>query len=145
MAAAIFEAKVIELVVEATEVKREDVVPSTRLLHDLGMDGDVAVDFFNRVHEQFGTDLTHLHARWDEHFGPEGLGCASALIILPAAMMGGLVGSAAGPIAGAATTVVLLAATVWAIPRLGLVSQMKPITVADLLSAVEAGRWPPPA
>ena len=145
MTAAIFEAKVIELVIDATEVKPEEVLPSTRLLHDLGMDGDVAVDFFNRVHEQFGTDLTHLHARWGEHFGREGLGCATALIILPAALVGGLVGKVAGLIAGTAATAVALAATVWAIPKLGLVSQMTPITVAEVLSAVEAGRWPPPA
>ena len=83
MAAASLEAQVIQLVAEAADVKPETVHLTTRLLDDLGMDGDDAVEFFNRVHEQFGTDLTNLHSHWREHFGPEGLSCAAGLIFIP--------------------------------------------------------------
>lgn len=145
MATASLEAQVIDLVAEATEVKPEKVLLTTRLLDDLGMDGDDAVEFFNRVHERFGTDLTHLHARWREHFGPEGLPLTAGLVIIPAAAVGGLVGSVAGLIAGTATAVAVLAASVWAIPKLGLVDKMTPITVAEVVSAVEAGSWPHPS
>jgi acyl carrier protein len=143
MAAVSIQAQVVELVVEATAVKPENVLLTTRLLDDLGMDGDDAVEFFNRVHERFGTDLTHLHSRWREHFGPEALPCTAVPVIALAAVVGGLVGSVAGPIAGTATAVAALAASVWALPKLGLVDKMTPITVAEVVSAVEAGSWPP--
>lgn len=50
--------EVIELVAHERGLARERVHLSQRLLQDLGMDGDDAVDCFNSVHEQFGTDLT---------------------------------------------------------------------------------------
>lgn len=144
MAAASLEAQVIQLLAEAAGVNPEKVSLTTRLLDDLGMDGDDAVDFFNRVHELFGTDLTNLYSRWREHFGPEGLSCAAGLVFIPAAAIGGVVASIAGPVAGTATAVASLVASIWALPKLGLAEAMTPITVAEVVSAVEAGSWPAP-
>lgn len=59
---------VIDLVAHERGLPSEKVHLSDRLLHDLGMDGDDAVDFFNSVHERFETNLTHLHENWGEHF-----------------------------------------------------------------------------
>ena len=53
------EPEILKLVVEQTGVIPVKVKSSSRLLHDLGMDGADAVDFFNAVQERFGTDLTH--------------------------------------------------------------------------------------
>jgi hypothetical protein len=142
MAAASLEAQVIQLVAEAAEVKPEKVHLTARLLHDLGMDGDVAVDFFARVQERFGTDLTNLHSRWREHFGQEGLSWAAGVIFIPAAVIGGAVGRIAGPVAGTATAVASLVVSIWALPKLGLADAITPITVAEVVSAVEAGAWP---
>jgi hypothetical protein len=121
------------------------VLLTTRLLDDLGLDGDDAAEFFNRVHERFGTDLTHLHSHWHEHFGSEGIPCTAVPVIIVAALVGGLMGIVAGPIAGTATAVAVLAGSIWALPRLGLADKMTPITVAQVVSAVEAGSWPPRA
>ena len=145
MAAASLEAQVIQLVAEAADVKPERVHPGTRLLDDLGIDGDDAVEFFNRVHDRFGTDLTNLHTRWREHFSPEGLPCAAGLIVIPIAVVAGVVGSMAGPIAGTVTAVILFVASVWAIPKLGLAEASTPITVGEVVAAVEAGSWPAPS
>jgi hypothetical protein len=42
-----------------------------RLRSDLGMDGDNAVEFFQRYGDDFGVDLTELKAAWRFYFGPE--------------------------------------------------------------------------
>tara|TARA_Y100000815_G_scaffold240890_1_gene236670 strand:- start:55 stop:396 length:342 start_codon:yes stop_codon:yes gene_type:complete len=108
------------------------------------MDGDDAVDFFNSVHERFGTDLTHLHEHWSEHFGPEGLSCWYGLAIIPAAVIGGAVAGTSGLSAfgGFVITVALLAAALWASRRWGPADRTVPITVGEVVAAVEVGAWP---
>jgi len=54
--------------------------PSARLLHDLGLDGDDAHDFFLRLHERFGTDFTGLD--WPEFFNSEGISLNFSIISL---------------------------------------------------------------
>lgn len=137
-------AEVLKLVVEQTGVIPEKVHSSSRLLHDLGMDGDDAVDFFNRVHERFGTDLTALHEHWSEHFGPEGLSCWTGLVVIPASVVSGVVAGAAGlsTFWGGVIAVALLTAWVWAMRRWGLPDRTVPVTVGQVVTAVEAGLWP---
>jgi hypothetical protein len=36
------------------------------------MDGDDAVEFFEKFAEEFKVDLQDLRAHWDQHFAPEG-------------------------------------------------------------------------
>ena len=109
------------------------------------MDGD-AVDFFNSVHERFGTDLTHLGEHWTNHFGPEGFSCWNVLVLLPAALMGGTVAGFAGlsTFWSVVLMVALLAATLWAMRRWGPADRFVPVTVGDVVAAVEAGAWPKP-
>jgi hypothetical protein len=127
------EAEVLRLVVEQTGVVPAKVHLSSRLLHDLGMDGDDAVDFFNRVHERFGTDLTYLH----EH-------CWYGLVIIPAAVVGGVVAGVAGlsTFWGVAIALALLVALLWAVRRWGPPDRTVPVTVEEVVAAVEAGAWP---
>lgn len=138
------QSEVVSRVSEQTGVPRQSVEPSSRLLHDLGMDGDDAVDFFNAVHERFGTDLTHLYEHWGEHFGPEGFSCWNGLIIVPAALIGGLLAGAAGvsTLGGALITIALLGVVLWAMRRWGPPDRMVPITIRDVVTAVELGAWP---
>ena len=137
-------AEVLRLVVEQTGVVPDKVHPSSRLLHDLGMDGDDAVDFFNSVHERFGTDLTSLHEHWREHFGPEGFSCWNGLVIIPAAVIGGVVAAVGGlsTFWGVGITAALLAAWLWVMRRWGPTDRMVPVTVEQVVAAVEAGAWP---
>ncbi len=107
------------------------------------MDGEDAVDFFISV-QQFGTDLAALQARWGDHFGPEGFSLWNGLVILPAAIIGG---GAAGLLnlgiwGGLAITVALLALSLWLMKKWEPEDRTVPITVSDVIAAVEAGKWP---
>lgn len=117
---------------------------SSRLLQDLGMDGDDAVDFFVSLQERFGTDLTALHERWSDHFGPEGFSCWNGLVIMPAAVIGGVAAGLLdlGAVGGIVITVALLALWLWVMRTWGLPDRMQSITVAQVIAAVEAGAWP---
>jgi acyl carrier protein len=117
---------------------------SSRLLQDLGMDGDDAVDFFLSLQERFGTDLTALQGRWSDHFGPEGFSCWNGLIIMPAAVIGGVSAGlfGLGAVGGIIITVALLALWLWMMKTWGSPDRLQPITVAQVIAAVEAGAWP---
>jgi hypothetical protein len=140
MASRNLQAEVIDLVADKCGLAREKVQLSDRLLEDLGMHGDDAEDFFKSVHDRFGTDLTHLHQHWSEHFGPEGASCGNGFVILPTALVGGLVAGAGGPAFwGVAVTVALFAIWLW---RRRPPNRMAPVRVGQVLAAVEAGAWP---
>lgn len=117
---------------------------SSRLLHDLGMDGDDAVDFFTALHERFGTDLSALHEGWSDHFGPEGFSCWNGLVIMSAAVVGGVAAALLniGAAGGIVITVALLALWLWIMRIWGPPEKMQPITVDQVIAAVEAGAWP---
>jgi len=136
--------EIIGLVAHERGLPREKIHLSHRLLQDLGMDGDDAVDFFNSVHELFATDLNHLHEHWSDHFGPEGFSCWNGLVIIPAAVIGGAIMGVADLPAfwGVGITVALLAAWLWVVRRWGPPDRMVPITVGEVVAAVETGAWP---
>jgi acyl carrier protein len=144
MASRDYQSEVIDILADERGLPAERLQLSDRLRQDLGMDGDDAVDFFNGLHERFGTDLTHLHERWSEHFGPEGFSCWTGLVIMPAAVMGGVIAAVAGlsTFWGVAVTVALLAAWLWVMRRWGPSDKMVPVTVQEVVAAVEAGAWP---
>lgn len=144
MVTATLKAEVLRLVVEQTGVVPAKVQLSSRLLHDLGMDGDDAVDFFNRVHERFGTDLTHLNRRWSGHFRPEGISWRHGAVTIPAAVVGGVVAGVAGlsKLWGVAIALALLVALLWAVRRWRPPDRTAPVTVGEVVAAVEAGAWP---
>lgn len=138
------QSEVIALLADERGLPREKIHLSDRLLQDLGMDGDDAVDFFISVHDRFGTDLTHLRQNWSEHFGPEGFSLWNGLVIIPVAIIGGLIVGSAGfsTFWGVAVTVALLAAWLWAMRRWGPPDRTVPVTVQEVIAAVEAGAWP---
>ena len=50
---------------------RKGIDLETRLLEDIGIDGDDADEFFQKYSEKFKVDLSEMN--WDKHFGSEGL------------------------------------------------------------------------
>jgi acyl carrier protein len=144
MAGASIEAQVVELVAEHGEVQIAKVLPTTRILDDLGIDADDAVELFQAIRDRFGTDLTHLDERWDDHFGPEGLGCgAAALLFGPALLIGMPVAIITNIWVGFLVATLSVIASFWIVPHLGLGKDMKPITVAQIVRAVESESWRP--
>jgi acyl carrier protein len=73
--------RLIAFVSQQTGARTERLMPHTRLFHDLGLDGDDAVEFFAALEREFAVDLSGME--WNRHFGPEG-GCA---LILPIALI----------------------------------------------------------
>ena len=47
----------------------ERVTLKSDLFSDLGIDGDDAVEVFQKIKEEFEVDFSSMH--WDRHFGPE--------------------------------------------------------------------------
>jgi len=62
-------ARIKGMVVDHTRVKEAVLTPRSRLLQDLGMDGDDAEEFLTAYAAEFGVDMTGF--RFDDHFGPE--------------------------------------------------------------------------
>lgn len=150
MSAENVEAQVIELVVKMTDVPPERVTLTTRLLDDLGIDGDDAVELFHGVHERFGTDLTHLYEKWSEHFGPEGMPLSAGLVIIAAGVAGGVVfallnapiGDVGAGVAAVVAAAAVVVASIWIGRKAGFIEDVTPITVGEVFRAVEAGTWP---
>jgi hypothetical protein len=138
------QSEVIDLIVRQCGLAREKVHLSSRLLQDFDIEGDDAVEFFDSVHGRFGTDLTVLYEHWSEHFGSEGFSSWNGLIFIPAGLIAGVIAGAAGlgNLAGFAIAVVLIVACYWAILRWGPPDTKTPVTVGDVVAAVEAGAWP---
>ena len=144
MASSDLQSEIIGLIAYERGLASEKVRLSDGLLQDLGMDGDDAVDFFNSLHARYGTDLTHLHESWADHFGPEGLSSWFGLLIILAAIIGGLTAAFLG-LSGIWVVIIavsLLAALIWTMRAIGPPDRTVPITVDEVVSAVESGAWP---
>jgi acyl carrier protein len=55
-------------------VKAAKLAMTSRLLQDLGVDGDDAVEFFQAFQRTFDVNLEKLRENWSVHFHPEGVG-----------------------------------------------------------------------
>ena len=71
-----------DLLAEDHGVRRAKLLPSARLWHDLGVDGDDASDLFQRLHERYGTDFSPLNRQWDEFFNQEGASLCAILLTM---------------------------------------------------------------
>jgi Protein of unknown function (DUF1493) len=60
-------------------VKSEKLRLTATLSGDLGMEGDDAVEFFEKFGTEFAVDLSDLHRDWKFYFFSEGVPLAAAL------------------------------------------------------------------
>jgi hypothetical protein len=73
--------RVLAFVSEQTGVKGEKIRLETTLSRDLGIEGDDAVEFFEKFRTKFAVDLQELGRDWSFYFCPEGLPISTALIV----------------------------------------------------------------
>jgi acyl carrier protein len=83
------EDEVFDFVAAQRGMKREKLKLSDQLLVDLGMDGDDAVEFFEKFEKKFEVNLTYLQEHWSEYFGPEGIAGSGPLLFGILAMIPG--------------------------------------------------------
>ena len=144
MAALPIEAEVLDLIAHERRLPRHKVTLSSRLLHDLGMDGDDAVEFFREFEERYDPDLAILYEHWDRHFGPEGFGSPLmflvmlVLLFLPLPLIP--LGISPALVWGAEIAAVLL--WHWPFKQWPLKDKTIPVTVEDVVVAAETKRWP---
>ena len=119
----------------------------SRLSHDLGMDGDDAVEFFEAFGKSFSIDLAPLYKDWSRYFGPEwyiGLNWRLAPLVIFATAAGFLLSVKVGLLPQWVWTVSLALIALFLFHRYRpyiLAAKMLPITVQDLIDAANAGKW----
>jgi acyl carrier protein len=75
------EQSVVGFVAEETGYNPKRLALDSRLAHDIGVDGDDAVELFQKFEKRYEVDLTSLYEHWDQHFGPEGGGPGMGFMI----------------------------------------------------------------
>jgi acyl carrier protein len=105
--------EVLAFVSEEVGVPLARLTPDTRVVHDLGCDGDDAGELLERFSEKFNVDLSTL--QWHRHFSDEG-----------------------GPGCGALLTFTLRLLRGLPQPQ---PDHLEPVTMRDLVKAAEAKRW----
>jgi len=138
------EERIIAFVVAETAINPKRLQFGSRLAQDVGMDGDDAVEFFERFGEEFHVDLTVLYHHWQEHFLPEGGGPSLwfMVVIGAAVVLGDLLHRAFQPIPSWAWMIALIAVSLWVSNKLFTERvEPSPITVQDLVDAAISGKW----
>jgi len=139
---------IVQLLQSEHGIARSRLLPSSRLLHDLQVDGDDAVQLFQKLHDRYGTDFRALGEQWSTFFGNEGPSIAylllstavlvpSIAISVPLGLYLDLSSNSVGLLAASVFFgSILLFHGVW--PK----SQKRPVTIAGLAEIVRRGSWP---
>jgi hypothetical protein len=140
------EERTINLIVEVTGIQRKRVQLSSRLVDDIGMDGDDAIDSFKKFGQSLHVDLDVLYEHWDNHFFPEGFGGMSIgylVIIVASVIVGGLVHAAVSRIPVWLAMMGVMVLSFWICGKFFVEHQpaKTPITVQDLVAAASSGKW----
>lgn len=140
------EQRIIALVSHETGMKREHIKLTSRLVHDFGMDGDDAVECFEKFSTDFNAEIAPLWNHWHEHFGPEAVAPSMGYVIILVAsvILGDILHSAFRGIPSWAWMILLIIVYHWVHHRLFFDREgikAIPVTVGDLMDAAKAGTW----
>ncbi len=140
------EAEVVELLAQQLGIPTSRISRTSRLLEDLGVDGDDAVELVDAFAGRFSPDLESLERHWSRHFGPEGWSWPDRRLNYATLAGLALCASAAAGLAPGLTfsagVVVILGTLVVGVIAGRRAPPMLPVTVGDLIEAAEAGVWP---
>jgi hypothetical protein len=138
------EHEVIELVAVERGLAPAKVNLRSRLLHDLGMDGDDAVEFFEDFEKRYGADLTPLYQHWSRHFGPEGCGSPTSCLLMFLLVLSPfpLMPLGISPVWVWGLEIAALLLWLWPLRQWPLKDNTIPVTVQDLVAAAESKQWP---
>ncbi len=136
--------RVYDLVAKERGMGRAKLRPSTTLSHDLGMEGDDAVEFFEALAAKFAVDLQPLGKDWPCYFAAEGVGLGTMMLVSIPSLIAAYLIRLAAPVVplwlallfGFIAMVAILAFWVRKRPAKG-----PQISIQDLVDCVNAGRW----
>ena len=134
------EERVIAFVAYELSMRPEKISLIDRLNLDLGLDGDDAVEFFEKFGKEFSVNLKPLGQAWHEHFGPEGglslFGLACFVLFAVGVAIHWMVNWI--PVwAG----IPLIIVWVWPLRCWPIRKTLTPVTVRDLVNAACTGSW----
>lgn len=146
------EERVFRFVAGQTGVKVKKLTLDSRLLHDLGVDGDDATDFFDAYSKEFGVNIEKLRSDFGYYFGDEGGGPAIWMMVLwiTSAIISNTLAERVGwlPWWGWLCSLVLLSfvTVLWISSVLykrsgGDDTRYTAITIKDLVDSAAAGKW----
>ena len=137
--------RVLEFTMRQLSLKPRQVVLEARLLHDLGLTGHRARAFIRAFGREFNIDCSALLERdeWNRHFGPERFPRRLPIFLCVALVVTAMI---LGGQLDAQWLWLVVAVGVWlarskAWPMGKGRSDMQPITILDLVAAVEEGEW----
>jgi hypothetical protein len=136
--------RVYALLVEELCVPREKLAANKTLSHDLGMEGDDAVEFFEKFGNEFRVDFSSLYEDWNKYFAAEGVSPAVVLVILgPGALIGfGMEQLFAGL---PSWICFFVGMSIWLVPFFYFVRRRSrralQISIQDLIDCANEGRW----
>jgi hypothetical protein len=138
-------ARILALVSWTTGVKSEKLQLGTTLSRDLGMEGDDAVEFFEKFGADFAVDLTDLFRDWKFYFSSEGVPLTTALlVVIPAVVLALFLERffpyLQGMVAFGISALLWLAALVqWS--RWRYKNRTAQIAIEDLVQSASSGKW----
>lgn len=138
------EERVYALLVEELHVPREKLAANKTLSHDLGMEGDDAVEFFEKFGHEFQVDFSGLYQDWSRYFAAEGVSPAAVLIMLGP---GALIGFGMERLFARLPTWIgfSLGMLIWLFPFLYFLRwrsrRSLQISIQDLMDCANEGRW----
>jgi hypothetical protein len=138
------EERVYALLVEEVGVPREKLAANKTLSHDLGMEGDDAVEFFEKFGHEFRVDLSSLYEDWSKYFAAEGMSPTVVLVMLGP---GALIGFGMEQLLASLPTWICFSVgmLIWLVPFFYFVRRRSrralQINVQDLIDCANEGRW----
>lgn len=141
------EQRIIQHLARERGMRADRIGRDSRLLQNLGMDGDDAVEFFQAFGAVFDVELDDLYENWDSHFAPEAGGPGLFAGVLSVVVVAGIVMLVGRvlvlpdwPLIASGLALWFVLWFLWPFGR-----KFAPITVDDLVRAAEAGKWDKPA
>ncbi len=140
------QAALVAMLVEECDCARGLTRPSSRLVEDLGIDGDDAAELFAAIADRFGTKLSGLSSEWERHFRPQMTSWPNRLALWSCVLGGALLALSlhVSAVWGLGFCLGLIALRTWELstfPREATV----PLSVADVAAAIERGAWKAPS
>ena len=116
------------------------------MVEDLGIDGDDAVELFEKFAREFSVDLAELNLGWERHFQPEGtaVGGGCFVVIGAATVVGSGLSTLVRGVPFWAGTAVALVFFGWIYTRYFMDAERfetEPVTVREMVEAARSGKW----